>query len=116
MENTMRIPMPKTQETARPDEDALDAVSEAFLSTSAVFGKSNREFEREFKEYKAAELFRRIECDLTGVLGDAELELKCAEATEKGLGGVTVLPQYVNKAKKVLRGKRTAVVATLKNV
>ena len=58
----------KTEEE-KAETEAIVKTSEnsEMLKTALVFGQSEDELRREFKEYKALKLFRKIYCDLTRV-------------------------------------------------
>ncbi|MBR1867771.1 MAG: hypothetical protein IJ800_04230 [Clostridia bacterium] len=77
-----------------------------------LFGQTQDELIREFKEYKARKLFAKVEYDLTSVTGDEELGRKLEECASYGFGGVIVLPQYISRASSKL-GKKAKIIAAV---
>ena len=94
-------------------EYTIDSISEDLLSVSSVFGQSEEEIEREFKEFKAAKLFKRIQLDATNVNGDEDIEYRAEECNKYGFGAIIVLPQFIITAKKKLRNKNVEVIGAI---
>ena len=81
--------------------------------TAAVFGQSEEDISKEFKEFKALKLFRKMDCDLTNVLTAKELCSKIEEMASFGFGNVVVNPTLIKDAKTVLKGRKTGVYAAV---
>ncbi len=109
IEKTTETVKVKTEET----ENFLGEISEDLLTTSSVFGQSEKEIEREFKEFKAAKLFKRIEFDATNSSGDEDIEYRAEECNKYGFGAIIVLPQFIMAAKKKLSGKGVEVIGAI---
>ena len=80
---------------------------------SVIFGQSEDEMRREFKAFKAAKLFKKFDCDLTGIFSPELLDQKLTEAKNFGFGAVVVTPQKIKIAKMKLKGSGVEVVAAV---
>ena len=98
----MNILEDKSEETVTVQDETeaiVKAAENAEISkTAIVFGQSEDELRREFKEFKALKLFRKIYCDLT-LTPDDVFDDKLAEVVSLGFGGVVVFPTRVRRAK-----------------
>ena len=103
----------KTEEE-KAETEAIVKTSEnsEILKTALVFGQSEDELRREFKEYKALKLFRKIYCDLTRVKSES-FEDKLDEVVSLGFGGVIVFPTQARKAKEKIGKADVKVVAAV---
>ncbi len=100
------------EEQLKKENEECDEVEKKKLYPIArLFGQTEDELIREFKDYKAKKLFAKVEYDLTGVTGDEELGKKLEECVTYGFGGVIVLPQYISKAAERLKNKAEIVAA-----
>ena len=101
----MNILEDKSEETVTVQDETeaiVKAAENAEISkTAIVFGQSEDELRREFKEFKALKLFRKIYCDLT-LTPDDVFDDKLAEVVSLGFGGVP----YARKAGEKQNGQR----------
>ncbi|MBR2337315.1 MAG: hypothetical protein IKA61_05180 [Clostridia bacterium] len=81
--------------------------------TAVIFGQSEEDISKEFKEFKALKLFRRIDVDLTGIRDNLLLKQKIEESLKFGFGNVVVNPRQIKYAKRFLKGKRVGVYAAV---
>lgn len=77
--------------------------------TATVFGQSEEDVTKEFKEYKALKLFKKFDCDLTQIRDNEELKVKIEEGIKYGFGNIVVNPLQVKSAKRFLKGKNVGV-------
>lgn len=70
--------------------------------TAMIFGQSEEDIGKEYKEYKAFKLFRRVDADLTSAKDSENLKLKINEAIKFGFGNVIVNPRQIKEAKKLI--------------
>lgn len=112
----MEIAIEKEEKTEeeKAETEAIVKTSEnsEILKTALVFGQSEDELRREFKEYKALKLFRKIYCDLTRVKSES-FEDKLDEVVSLGFGGVIVFPTQARKAKEKIGKADVKVVAAV---
>ena len=81
--------------------------------TAIVFGQSEEDISKEFKEFKALKLFKRVDCDLTSVTDNLLLKQKIEEAVKYGFGNVVVNPRQIKHAKRYLQGRKIGVYAAV---
>lgn len=81
--------------------------------TAIVFGQSEEDIGKEFKEFKASKLFKRVDCDLTSVTDNLVLKQKIEEAIKFGFGNVVVNPRQIKQAKRYLNGRKVGVYAAV---
>lgn len=81
--------------------------------TALVFGQSEDDISKEFKEFKALKLFKRVDSDLTSVRDNFVLKQKIEETLKYGFGNVVVNPRQVRDAKRYARGKNIGVYAAV---
>ena len=96
------------------EEEKAEIKKEEIQSLAPIaylFGQTEDEIEREFRDFKAKKLFQRLEYDLTGVVSDEELSRKLEEISSYGFGSVVILPQYVSRTVAKLKGKTKIIVA-----
>lgn len=101
-----------TEEKAETEAIVKASENSEMLKTALVFGQSEDELRREFKEYKALKLFRKIYCDLTRVKYES-FEDKLDEAVLLGFGGVIVFPTQIRKAKEKIGNADVKVIAAV---
>lgn len=77
--------------------------------TATVFGQSEEDVTKEFKEYKALKLFKKFDCDLTQIRDNEELKVKIEEGIKYGFGNIVVNPLQIKSAKRFLKGKTVGV-------
>lgn len=109
-ENTIENSLEKAVEKMSADgSHSFDSVEK----TALVFGQSEDDLTKEFKEFKALKLFRKFDCDLTGVRDNEELKVKIEEGLKYGFGNIVVNPLQVKSAKKFLKGKKVGVICAV---
>lgn len=94
-----------------PEEDGKDG--ERSIDLALLFGTSEEELEREFKDFKAKKLFSKFDYDLIRTCDENEFEDKLKGAVEHCFGSVVVTPRRVAKAKRRLKGSGVKVVAAI---
>ncbi|MBQ7642311.1 MAG: hypothetical protein IJS67_00260 [Clostridia bacterium] len=87
--------------------------NENLTFAASLFGQSEEDIKREFRGFKAQKLYKRTEYDLIQVTSDKELDEGIDKAKEWGFAAVTVLPQYVVRAKNRLKGTGIEVYAAV---
>ena len=110
----------KAKEVERVIEEALplqetnkESKSFDLDKTAVIFGQSEEDIGKEFKEFKAAKLFKRIDVDLTAVRDNLLLKQKVEESIKYGFGNVVVNPKQIRYAKRFLKGRRVGVFAAV---
>ncbi len=81
--------------------------------TAVIFGQSEEDLSKEFKEYKALKLFKRVDVDLTFVRDSLLLKKKIDECVKFGFGNVVVNSKQIKEAKRFLKGKKLGVFAAV---
>lgn len=81
--------------------------------TAIVFGQSEEDIGKEFKEFKALKLFKRVDCDMTPITDNLLLKQRIEEAIKYGFGNVVVNPRQIKSAKRFLKGKKIGVYAAV---
>ena len=81
--------------------------------TAVIFGQSEEDISKEFKEFKALKLFRRFDVDLTSVRDNLLLKQKIEESIKFGFGNVVVNPRQIKDAKRFLKGRNIGVYAAV---
>ena len=81
--------------------------------TAVIFGQSEEDIGKEFKEFKALKLFKRVDVDLTSVRDTLILKKRIEEALKYGFGNVVVNPRHIKDTKRFLKGKKVGVFAAV---
>lgn len=81
--------------------------------TAEIFGQSEEDIGKEFKEFKALKLFRRFDADLTEIKDLQTLEKKIDESIKFGFGNIVVNPKMIKYAKNILKGKKIGVFSAV---
>ncbi|MBR2385133.1 MAG: hypothetical protein IKA99_05970 [Clostridia bacterium] len=81
--------------------------------TALVFGQSEEDIGKEFNEFKALKLFKRVDVDLTSVRDTLVLKQKIDETSKYGFGNVVVNPRHIKDAKRYLKGRKIGVFAAV---
>ena len=81
--------------------------------TATIFGQSEEDLGREFKEFKALKLFKRVDVDLTSIRDNLLLKKKIDESIKFGFGNVVVNPKQIKDAKRFLKGRKVGVFAAV---
>lgn len=81
--------------------------------TAVIFGQSEEDIGKEFKAFKAAKLFKRVDVDLTAVRDNLLLKQKVEECVKFGFGNVVVNPKQIRYAKRFLKGRKVGVFAAV---
>ncbi len=81
--------------------------------TAVIFGQSEEDIGKEFKEFKAAKLFKRVDVDLTSVRDNLLLKQKVEESIKYGFGNLVVNPKQIRYAKRFLKGRKVGVFAAV---
>lgn len=97
----------EAKELVKTDEQA------EMLKTALVFGQSEDDLRREFKEFKALKLFRKLIFDLTASRDRDEFDGKIADAISYGFGGVLVFPTDIKRAKEKIGKADIEVIAAV---
>ena len=77
--------------------------------TAMIFGQSEEDIGKEYKEYKAFKLFRRVDADLTSIRDSENLRARIVDVLKFGFGNVIVNPRQVKETKKLLQNKNVGV-------
>lgn len=72
------------------------------LNTAIVFGQSEDDLRREFKQFKTLKLFRKLTLDLTDVKDGTVFEDRISEAIAYGFGSVLVFTSDLKRVKEKL--------------
>ena len=81
--------------------------------TATVFGQTEEDITKEFREYKALKLFKKFDCDLTQIRDNEELKVKIEEGFKYGFGNIVVNPLQVKSAKRFLKDKKVGVLCAV---
>ena len=81
--------------------------------TAIIFGQSEEDIGKEFKEFKALKLFKKVDVDLTSVRDTLMLKQRIEESIKYGFGNVVVNPRHIKDAKRFLKGKKVGVYAAV---
>lgn len=82
------------------------------IKTAVIFGQSEDELRREFKEFKFLKLLRKVYCDLT-LSPDEAFDDELSRAAVAGFGGVVVFPTRIRRAKTLIGGADVKVIAAV---
>lgn len=96
---------PKTPQIENPEKKQKISLEQ----TAVIFGQSEEDVSKEFREYKALKLFKKFDCDLTQIKDFEQLKIKIDEAVKFGFGNVVVNPRQIRQAKRILKGKKISV-------
>ena len=81
--------------------------------TAVIFGQSEEDIGKEFKEFKALKLFKRVDCDMTSITDNLLLKQRIEEVIKYGFGNVVVNPRQIKDAKRFLKGRKVGVYAAV---
>lgn len=105
------------------EEEKSDVISEYFekeiteselKNTAKVFGQSDVELSKEFREFKAKKVFSKLDYAIVDNKKSYENLLKdLAEARKYGFNSVTVFPSMIGTAKSTLKSTSTSVRALI---
>lgn len=121
-EKTKRTPSPlnpdifikeEKDQTLSPSAPEKSEREKDLEKTATVFGQSEEDITKEFREYKALKLFKKFDCDLTQVRDNEELKAKIEEGFKYGFGNVVVNPLQVKSAKRIIKDKKVGVLCAV---
>lgn len=97
-----------------PEQDAVNENKGFNIDrTAVIFGQSEEDIGKEFKAFKAAKLFKRVDVDLTAVRDNLLLKQRVEECLKYGFGNVVVNPKQIRYAKRFLNGRKVGVFAAI---
>ena len=81
--------------------------------TALIFGQTEEDMNKEFREFKALKLFKKFDFDLTGVKEVEMLNSLLEEVSHYGFGNVVVNPKQIKDAKRKLKGSGVGVYSAI---
>ncbi len=98
------------------ESENLELKSQTFSEierTALIFGQTEDDMSKEFREFKALKLFKKFDFDLTGVKEVEMLNSLLDEGSRYGFGNVVVNPKQIKDAKRKLKGSGVGVYSAI---
>lgn len=111
-EEKLNVVTPKLNENSNKNAfESYFKTGENLKTAVSVFGQSEEEIEREFKNFKAQKLFGKLDYLLLSATCIENFIKECETALKYNFNAVTVLPNYVKRAKLVTGVKVNALIS-----